>query len=163
MNLLNLPTRSRANMSQHRIGGIAVSRSGTRGGRTAVRLRGAEGHRTLVLLDGIEVNKPAGGSGFQFQTLLNAGISRIEVLRGPQSALWGSDAIGGVINITTSRPHPGWTFLARAAGGSFASTDGLPHLGYGGRRFYLCGPLHPLATLGSPIDAADHRHPDKDA
>lgn len=145
------------------IPGIAVSRSGTMGALTQVRIRGAEGNQTLVLIDGIEVNNPAGGSEFQFQNLLNAGISRIEVLRGPQSALWGSDAIGGVINITTSRPQPGWNFLARAEGGSFASTDGLTTLGYGGRSFYLSGTLNRFATEGISIADADSGNTEKDA
>lgn len=145
------------------IPGIAVSRSGTMGALTQVRIRGAEGNQTLVLIDGIEVNNPAGGSEFQFQNLLNAGISRIEVLRGPQSALWGSDAIGGVINITTLRPEAGWNFRARAEGGSFQSADGLSTLGYGGRRFYLSGTLNGFATEGISIADSDAGNTEKDA
>jgi vitamin B12 transporter len=145
------------------IPGIAVNRSGTMGSLTQIRIRGAEGNQTLVLIDGIEVNNPAAASEFQFQNLLNAGISRIEVLRGPQSALWGSDAIGGVINIVTKLPEAGWGFLARAEGGSFESVDGLSYLGYGGARFYLSGTINGFDTEGISIADEDAGNPEKDS
>lgn len=69
-------------------------------GLTQVRMRGAEGNHTLVLIDGIEANDPNTGE-FDFSSLLAADIDRIEVLRGPQSSIYGSNAIGGVIAITT--------------------------------------------------------------
>jgi vitamin B12 transporter len=83
--------------------GLSVGRSGSLGSLTEVRLRGSESNQTLVLIDGIEVNDPASGSSFDFANLLAQDVERIEVLRGPQSALYGSDAIGGVINIITRR------------------------------------------------------------
>jgi len=83
--------------------GVAVSRTGSYGGQTQVRIRGSEGNHTLVLIDGMEVNNPATESEFYFSNLLTLDIERIEVLRGPQSALYGSDAIGGVVNIVTRR------------------------------------------------------------
>lgn len=143
--------------------GLAVSRSGTIGSLTQVRIRGAEANQTLVLIDGIEVNNPAGGSEFQFQNLLDAGISRIEVLRGPQSALWGSDAIGGVINIVTKTPEAGWDFTARAEGGSMKTANGLSYLGYGGRRFYVSGIVDGFATEGISIADVDAGNSEKDA
>ncbi len=81
--------------------GVAVSRSGNVGGLTQVRLRGAEANHTLVLLDGIEFSDPVTGET-DFGLLSAIGIDRIEVLRGEQSSLYGSDAIGGVIGIYTS-------------------------------------------------------------
>ena len=81
--------------------GVAVNRSGQRGAQTQVRLRGDEGNHTLVLINGIEVGDPMSGDEFDFGNLLTDGVDRIEVLRGPQSALYGSQAIGGVINILT--------------------------------------------------------------
>ncbi|HEX9810406.1 MAG TPA: TonB-dependent receptor, partial [Alphaproteobacteria bacterium] len=133
--------------------GLAVSRTGSVGGFTQVRIRGAEGNHTLVLIDGIEVNNPAGGSEFDFAHLLAAEIARIEVLRGPQSALYGSDAIGGVINIVTKRPGRGWSATGRGEAGSFSTWDGLGHVGYGGERFYVGATFDRFATGG--ISEAD--------
>ncbi len=87
--------------------GIAVSRSGSLGAQTQLRLRGAEANHVLVFIDGVAVNDPAIGDEFQLEHLLASDIERIEVVRGPQSALWGSDAVGGVINIRTRRPESG--------------------------------------------------------
>ncbi|KAA0971691.1 TonB-dependent receptor [Aureimonas fodinaquatilis] len=83
--------------------GVTVGRSGSVGSQTQVRIRGAEDNQTLVLIDGVEVNDPASGNAFDFAHLLTQDVERIEVLRGPQSALYGSDAIGGVVNIITRR------------------------------------------------------------
>jgi len=83
--------------------GVSVTRSGGLGSATEVRIRGAETDQTLVLIDGIEANDPSFASVFDFGHLLTSGVERIEVLRGPQSAMWGSDAVGGVINIITKR------------------------------------------------------------
>lgn len=78
--------------------GIGVSRSGAQGGLTQVRVRGAEANHTLLLIDGIEVSDPTTGeSDFSLFTGLNP--QSIEVLRGEQSGLFGSDAIGGVVNV----------------------------------------------------------------
>lgn len=101
--------------------GLAVNRTGAVGGLTQLRIRGAEGNHTLVIIDGVEVNDPASGSEFDFSSLLADDIERIEVLRGPQSAIWGSDAIGGVVNIVTKRGRKGFGGHASAEGGSFGT------------------------------------------
>ena len=80
--------------------GVGVSRSGSKGGLTQIRIRGAEANHTLVLLNGIEVSDPTTGET-NFGLFSGLNISRIEVLRGEQSGLYGSDAIGGVINMIT--------------------------------------------------------------
>ena len=85
------------------VAGIAVSQSGPLGAQTQLRLRGSEANHVLVLIDGVEVNDPAFGDEFQFEHLTTDAIERIEIVRGPQSALWGSDAVGGVINVITRR------------------------------------------------------------
>src|SRR6476619_7205185 len=78
---------------------VAVSTSGPAGSFTEVRIRGAENNHTLLFIDGIRANDPATGDFARFE-LLNADLaSRVEVLRGPESALWGSDAIGGVVAV----------------------------------------------------------------
>lgn len=95
----------------------AVSSSGPAGAFTDVRLRGAESNHTLLFIDGIRANDPATGDQPRFD-LLNADIaSRIEVVRGPQSALWGSDAIGGVVAVNGAGGTRGYSASAEA--GSF--------------------------------------------
>jgi len=80
--------------------GFAVSRTGAVGGLTSVRVRGTEGNHVLTLIDGIEAADPFFGE-FDYGQLLGDEVARIEILRGPQSALYGSDAIAGVINYIT--------------------------------------------------------------
>lgn len=96
---------------------VAVATSGPSGSFTEVRIRGAENNHTLLFIDGIRANDPATGDFARFE-LLNADLaSRIEVLRGPQSALWGSDAIGGVVAVNGTDDDPGYSAAAEA--GSF--------------------------------------------
>ncbi len=88
--------------------GITVSRNGPIGGFTALRIRGAEGEQTLTIIDGVRVNDPSSpGGGFDFANLLAGSVERIEVLRGPNSVPWGSQALGGVVNIVTAAPSNG--------------------------------------------------------
>jgi vitamin B12 transporter len=95
----------------------SVSSSGPGGSLTDVRIRGAEANHTLLFIDGIRANDPATGDQPRFD-LLNADIvSRIEVVRGPQSALWGSDAIGGVVAVNGLANAKG--YAASAEAGSF--------------------------------------------
>src|SRR5690606_6493548 len=82
--------------------GVSVSRLGSVAGQTQVRIRGAEGNHTLVLIDGIVANQPGTGE-FDFSDLPADQIERIEVIRGAQSSLYGSGAVGGVVNIITKR------------------------------------------------------------
>jgi vitamin B12 transporter len=106
----------------------AVSTSGPAGSLTEVRIRGAEADHTLLFVDGIRVNDPAAGNAPRFE-LLNADLaSRIEVVRGPQSALWGSEAIGGVVAV--SGPTGGGS-QALAEAGSFDTWRGAARVGLG--------------------------------
>lgn len=102
--------------------GVTVSQAGVFGGVSSARVRGnAVGH-TLVLIDGVPVNDAASpGGGYDFATLDTFGIQQVEVLRGPQSTLWGSDAIGGVISIVTSTPEQGLEWGGFAEAGSFST------------------------------------------
>jgi len=82
--------------------GVITKKNGSFGGVGSVRIRGASSSQTLVLIDGIPVNDASSpGGGYNFEYLDTSNIDRIEVLRGSQSTLWGSDAIGGVVNIYT--------------------------------------------------------------
>jgi vitamin B12 transporter len=103
--------------------GVTVTRNGSLGGFTGVRIRGAEAEQTLVVIDGVRVNDPSSpGGGFDFANLLSTSIERVEVLRGPNSVPWGSQAIGGVVNISTVSTS---TYArARAEGGSFGTGFG---------------------------------------
>ncbi len=100
--------------------GLDVVRNGGPGQPAAVFIRGAKSEHTLVMVDGVEVNDPfTPGRTFDFAHLTTENIERIEIIRGPQSTLYGSDAIGGVINIITrkGRGKPALTYSAEA--GSF--------------------------------------------
>jgi vitamin B12 transporter len=95
----------------------SVTSIGPSGSLTEVRIRGSEANHTLFFVDGIKINDPASGDAPRFE-LLNADLaSRIEVVRGPQSALWGSDAIGGVIAVNGLDDAIGYG--ADVEGGSF--------------------------------------------
>jgi vitamin B12 transporter len=107
--------------------GLAVTDDGAFGGVASVRMRGASSDKTLVLLDGVPQNDPSDPNGaYDFSTLDLSNIERIEILEGPQSSLWGSDAIGGVISLT-SRELDGWR--AAGEGGSLQTFDGSAAFG----------------------------------
>jgi len=100
--------------------GIDVVQSGGPGGNTAVFIRGANSEHTLVLIDGIEANNPAATNrSFNFSELSLDNIERIEILRGPQSVLYGSDALGGVVNIITKKGAGEFNAQASTEAGSY--------------------------------------------
>ncbi len=103
--------------------GVAVSRTGSFGGLTQVRLRGAEANHTRVFIDGIDVSAPDSGE-FDFSGLLADDIERIEVLRGPQSSLFGANALGGVISIVTKQATREGVELGGALDGATDETKG---------------------------------------
>ncbi|MEM8935199.1 MAG: TonB-dependent receptor [Pseudomonadota bacterium] len=107
--------------------GVGVSRSGERGGLTQVRIRGAEANHTILLIEGVEASDPVTGET-DFGLWSGVDATRIEVARGEQSALYGSDAIGGVISVTTNK-DPG--LAAAAEGGSQGTARGFARYGLG--------------------------------
>lgn len=102
--------------------GVNISQNGAFGGLASVSLRGAGGDSTVMLIDGVQMNDAsATGGAYNFATIDTANIERIEVLRGPQSVLYGSDAIGGVVNIITKTGGDGFGGTGYAEYGSYSS------------------------------------------
>lgn len=162
--------------------GVSLSRNGGIGSATSVRIRGAETDQTVAVIDGVKLNDPSGtGGGYNFGNLLIGDIARIEVLRGAQSTLWGSQAIGGVVNIVTAEPTKpfqanlsaeagarGTTYLRGGIGGageratwriaaSHYDTDGFSAFAPGAEKdgyenFGLSGRVNVRVTQGVSID-----------
>jgi len=107
---------------------VAVATSGPAGSFTEVRIRGAENNHTLLFIDGIRANDPATGDFARFELLNGDLASRIEVLRGPESALWGSDAIGGVVAVNGTDQDAGYAASAEAGSFGFARASGSASL-----------------------------------
>ena len=103
--------------------GLAVSHSGAPGALTQIRARGAEANHVLVLIDGVEANNPFTGEA-DFAHFAFSDLGSIEVSRGEQSALWGADAIGGVVRLTTARPQTGTETSLDLEGGDFGTIYG---------------------------------------
>ncbi len=102
--------------------GLEVGRNGGPGQATAVFLRGANSNQTLVLVDGVRINPGTIGTP-ALQNILPNLVQRVEVVKGPYSTLYGSDAIGGVIQIITHPDEQGTTVGASAEAGSFDTRD----------------------------------------
>ncbi len=116
--------------------GVSVSQTGGGAGLTQIRIRGAEANHTLVLIDGIDASDPSGNE-FDWSNLLAEDIERIEVIRGAQSGIYGSKAIGGVINIITKGGQGPLTLTARAEAGGYGTSDVAARASGGTDRFWL--------------------------
>ena len=104
--------------------GVTVRRPGGIGNPAAVSIRGLGPRNTLILLDGVEIGDTSRSQvAYEFGTIPVEDVERIEVLRGPQSTLYGSDASGGVVNIITKRPTKPYEGYARLEGGSYGTVE----------------------------------------
>ncbi|CAN5428145.1 TonB-dependent receptor [soil metagenome] len=104
--------------------GLDITETGGPGGTTNIRMRGGNTGQTLVMIDGIRINDPTAASGdYDFAMFVPSSIDRIEVLKGPQSALYGSDAMSGVINIITKKGSGPAQFNVRTEGGSYGTAS----------------------------------------
>lgn len=127
--------------------GVLIEEQGGQGGLTAVSIRGGEANFTLVLVDGVQLNDPTNtrGGSFDFSNLDIAHVERIEIVRGPQSAFYGSDALAGVINIITTAATRGHHQHAAA------------EIGYDGYRNYRAGASGSTPSLAYSLRLSHRR------
>jgi vitamin B12 transporter len=142
--------------------GFAVSHSGTTGSQTQVRVRGAEANHVLVLIDGVRANDPASGDEFRWELLSTSNIERIEIVRGPQSSLWGSDAVAAVVHVITRKGSDRPTVGGFVEGGSNSTVNGGLDGGFGGDNWSLGLGIESLATDGSNISRSGTEDDDSD-
>jgi vitamin B12 transporter len=138
------------------IPGINVVQTGGPGGETSVFMRGTNSNHTKVFIDGIDVSDVSNPTGtFDFGQLLTQDIERVEVLRGPQSGLYGSDAIGGVINILTKSGNGPAQFTGALEGGTFDTFNQAGTLSGSQDAFHYSASaahFHAGATAVTPLD-----------
>ncbi|HEV7692746.1 MAG TPA: TonB-dependent receptor [Hyphomonadaceae bacterium] len=132
--------------------GVAINRTGGFGGQTQVRIRGAEANHTVVLFNGVDVSD-AGDGETDIVTLTSANVDRIEVLRGPQSGLYGSNALAGVINIITRQKFNGHYVNVGAEAGEFSTWRLSAGGGIGDGTNYIDGGAAAYDTEGFDISA----------
>jgi vitamin B12 transporter len=159
--------------------GLSVAQTGPRGTQTQVRIRGAEANHSLLFVDGIRFNDPAAGNEARFELLTTDMLSRIEIVRGPQSALWGSEALGGVIAVDSNDAAQRRTLGAAVEYGSLDSaratarfatpmgpvglsgsaawlrSDGIDSFAHGGERDGFADRAASLKAVARPLPALE--------
>ena len=143
--------------------GFAVSHAGVAGAQTQVRVRGAEANHVLVLIDGARANDPATGDEFRWEFLTTANIERIEIVRGPQSALWGSDAVAGVVHIITRSGGAQTSAGGYVESGSFDTLNGSLNSSVGADDWNLSFNIERLETDGGNISRNGDEYDESDA
>jgi len=142
--------------------GFAVSHSGVTGSQTQVRVRGSEANQVLVLIDGIRANDPTAGDEFRWEFLTTDNIERIEIVRGPQSSLWGSDAVAAVVQVITKtgKQSPGVGGYVEA--GTNNTLNGALRGGYASDQWTLHMDVERLSTDGDNIALAGDEQDDSE-
>ena len=131
--------------------GFSISHSGGIGTQTQVRVRGTEANHVLVLIDGVRANDPATSDEFRWEHLSTTNVERIEIVRGPTSSLWGSDAVAAVVHVITQDEGRGSGVNAYAESGSFGTTNLGASGRLGGDRFTLTGGIERLDSDGTNV------------
>ena len=138
------------------IPGLNVVQQGGPGAETSVFMRGTNSNHTKVLVDGIDVSDPSNANAaFDFGQLLTQDIERVEVLRGPQSGLYGSDAIGGVINVITRAGAGPMKLSASVEGGSFDSFNQTASVSGSQDAFHYSANIAHLHSGSTPVTPLD--------
>ena len=136
--------------------GLNLVQAGGLGGQASIFMRGSNSNHTKVLVDGIEDSDPSKPNGaYDFGKFNSADIARVEVLRGPQSGLYGSDAIGGVVNVITKSGNGPLAISATAEGGSFDTFNQSATISGSEDAFHYrasLAHLHAGATPVTPLD-----------
>jgi TonB-dependent vitamin B12 receptor len=144
-----------------RLPGVDIAQSGGMGANSSTFIRGTESRHVLVLIDGIPLNNAGISNSPDLSQIPVSLIQRVEYIRGPRSALYGSDAIGGVINIITGRDKPGAEITASVGSKGYQSYDGAFQQVLDKTKITLGGNY--TYTRGFDIDAQDApRQPDRD-
>ena len=147
--------RTFAEVLKH-IPGLNVVQQGGPGAETSVFMRGTNSNHTKVLVDGIDVSDPSNANAaFDFGQLLTQDIERVEVLRGPQSGLYGSDAIGGVINVITRAGAGPMKLSASVEGGSFDSFNQTAGVSGSQDAFHYSANIAHLHSGSTPVTPLD--------
>jgi len=136
--------------------GLNVIQTGGPGGQTSVFMRGTNSNHTKVLMDGIDLGDPSNpGGAFDLGQFLTEDIQSIEILRGPQSGLYGSDAIGGVINIITKSGSGPAQFNAGIEAGSFDTFNQAGSLSGALDQFHYAATLQHFHSGETPVTPLD--------
>jgi vitamin B12 transporter len=126
--------------------------TGSPGGTTSVFMHGTNANHVKVLIDGIDVTDPSNANQtFDFSQMLTADIARIEVLRGPQSGLYGADAIGSVISITTKKGEGPPKATVTVEGGSFGTFNQSPNFSGSKNRFNYSFNIQHFQAASTPV------------
>ncbi|HEY5290563.1 MAG TPA: TonB-dependent receptor, partial [Caulobacteraceae bacterium] len=131
--------------------GLNLTQTGGPGGLTSVFIRGANSNHTEVVIDGIEVNDPSQNGAYDFGQGLASGVEKIEVLRGPQSSLYGADALGGVINIVTPAGEGPPRVTLSLEGGAFDTFNQTTALSGSLARFHYAFALSHFRSGDTPV------------
>lgn len=140
--------------------GLNVVQSGGPGAQTSVFMRGTNSNHTKVFIDGIDVGDPSNSTAsFNFGQLLTQDIQQVEVLRGPQSGLYGSDAVGGVINVITKSGSGPAQFNAGVEAGSFDTFNQNAAVSGSDDRFHYAANFQHFHAGSTPVTPSDYLQP----